>query len=498
MKPTIRLLYAEDNPQDADLTQAHFAEFAPEFELMVVGTGAACLELVQSSPPDVLLLDHHLPDIDSPAMLKTLHREAPGLPVVIVTGVGNEELVVHASRLGAASYVRKHGNYLETLPDQLRDVLAERHRQQSQGLVTAPQRILYVEHLVKDIDLTLRHFADAAPLFTVEVIQSCAEALARLARPPVYDLVLIDVRMPDQSGLDFVREARRRRLSLPPFIMISGTGEEDTAIAALKLGAADYIVKSEGYLNRLIYRIDHAIDHERLNQLNEALRADVAERKQSEANLYAHQMELKTQNLELRQIQEELSTAQARYFDLYDLAPVGYCTVSAKGLILQANLAASTLLGVDRGRLVKQSFHEFILKEDRDSYYLLCKQMVEGHTPQSCELRIVRDDGTPVWVALVAAVQNGDGAPVFRIVLTDITALKQAEEALRMSEENFHAIADYTVDVERWFGPDGKLLWVNPSVERLMGYSPEEVLALPDYFATLIAEEDRGLCAANF
>jgi hypothetical protein len=53
MNPTIRLLYAEDNPQDADLTRAHFADRAPDFDLQVVATGAACLEQVQRSPPDL-------------------------------------------------------------------------------------------------------------------------------------------------------------------------------------------------------------------------------------------------------------------------------------------------------------------------------------------------------------------------------------------------------------------------------------------------------------
>jgi DNA-binding response OmpR family regulator len=121
MNPTIRLLYAEDNPQDADLTRAHFAEQAPDFDLQVVATGAACLEQILRNPPDLLLLDHHLPDTDGVEMLKTLFRQAPGLPVVMVTGAGYEELVLRALRLGAATYVPKRGNYLESLPSLLRD-----------------------------------------------------------------------------------------------------------------------------------------------------------------------------------------------------------------------------------------------------------------------------------------------------------------------------------------------------------------------------------------
>ena len=96
--------------------------------------------------------------------------------------------------------------------------------------------------------------------------------------------------------------------------------------------------------------------------------------------LRVHQIELEMQNEELRRAQAELDAARARYFDLYDLAPVGYCTVSEKGLILEANLTAATLLGVARGALVKQPFSRFILKEDQDIYYLHRKQLFETHS----------------------------------------------------------------------------------------------------------------------
>ena len=67
------------------------------------------------------------------------------------------------------------------------------------------------------------------------------------------------------------------------------------------------------------------------------------------------------QNEELRRTQEELEASRARYFDLYDLAPVGYFTLSEQGLILEANLTAARLLGVARGALVKQPLSRFIL-----------------------------------------------------------------------------------------------------------------------------------------
>ncbi|MBI3649693.1 MAG: response regulator [Acidobacteria bacterium] len=297
MNPNIKVLYAEDNPQDAELTCAHFAEVAPDFAIEIVATGEQCLVRLRQQPFDLLLLDHHLPDMEGLEVLKSLVHSSLQIPVVLVTGVGDEELVVKALRLGAINYVPKQSDYLATLPDLLRDVLQEQHQKHRRGRFprTLPRRILYVEHLPMDIELTLRHFAAAAPHFAVEVVHTCSAALARLAQPHDYDLALIDLRMPDQSGLDFVREAKRLHLRLPPFIMVTSKGDDAAAIATLRLGAADYIAKREGYLDQLIYCIDHAIAHHRLNHLYEQLQSELSERIRAEA--------------ELRQTQEQLQRA---------------------------------------------------------------------------------------------------------------------------------------------------------------------------------------------
>jgi len=68
--------------------------------------------------------------------------------------------------------------------------------------------------------------------------------------------------------------------------------------------------------------------------------------------LQVHKIELEMQNDELRKAKRDLETSRAKYFDLFDLAPIGYFTVSEKGLILEANLRATRSLGVERDRLV--------------------------------------------------------------------------------------------------------------------------------------------------
>jgi PAS domain S-box-containing protein len=105
--------------------------------------------------------------------------------------------------------------------------------------------------------------------------------------------------------------------------------------------------------------------------------------------LRVHQIELEMQNEELRRTQTELKESRSRYFDLYDLAPVGYITLSETWLILEANLTATTLLGVTRSDLVKQSLARFILPEDQDIYYQYRKHNFTSAESRVCELRLV-------------------------------------------------------------------------------------------------------------
>ncbi|MGP1679430.1 MAG: hybrid sensor histidine kinase/response regulator [Burkholderiales bacterium] len=183
------------------------------------------------------------------------------------------------------------------------------------------------------------------------------------------------------------------------------------------------------------------------------------------------------QNEELRLSQVALDAARARYFDLYDMAPVGYCTLSEQGLILQANLAAASLLGVARGALDKRPISLFILNEDQDVYYLLRKKLLETGDPQSCELRMLKHDGTQFWVHLAAtAAHDADGAPEMRAVMSDITARKRAEEALLkalalqsaiFSSANFASIATDAKGIIQIF---------NVGAERMLGYAAADVI----------------------
>jgi two-component system cell cycle sensor histidine kinase/response regulator CckA len=143
--------------------------------------------------------------------------------------------------------------------------------------------------------------------------------------------------------------------------------------------------------------------------------------------LMVQKIELEMQNEDMRRTLQELEEARACHFDLYDLAPVGYLTLDEQGLILEANLRAATLLGVERGTLLKQPLSRYVSPEDRESYALQRKQLVETGTAQSRDVRMLHSDGSTFWAHLQAnPAQSGE----CWITLQDITELWQARQEL--------------------------------------------------------------------
>ncbi|MEI7437238.1 MAG: PAS domain S-box protein, partial [bacterium] len=196
--------------------------------------------------------------------------------------------------------------------------------------------------------------------------------------------------------------------------------------------------------------------------------------------LQVHQVELEIQNEELRQTHAVLTASQARYFDLYDLAPVGYLTLSGNGLIQEANLTAATLLGVARTALIQGTFISFVFKDDQDKFHRYLHQLgtapapAGAGQPQQCEVRLLRAQAAPFWAQLEATVMHdAAGVQGRNIVVIDITSRKLAEEALtKMSSlilesqriahlGSFEYVADTGITI--WSEEEFKIYGLDPS-----------------------------------
>jgi len=194
--------------------------------------------------------------------------------------------------------------------------------------------------------------------------------------------------------------------------------------------------------------------------------------------LDVHQIELEIQNEELRRAQAELELVRARYFDLYDLAPVGYCTISQDGEILEVNLTLSTLLRTTRNALAGQKIESFIHDEDQDIFYLHRKLLFETKYPQEWELQMLKKDGTLFWAHFVGtATQDEEDKPVYRVVINDITARKNTENLLRASEEKYRLITENVSDVISVYNlGKNQYTYISPSIVQLRGLTVEEAM----------------------
>lgn len=155
--------------------------------------------------------------------------------------------------------------------------------------------------------------------------------------------------------------------------------------------------------------------------------------------LQVHQIELEMQNETLRQTQFVMEESRDRYVDLYDFAPVGYLTLNNAGLIVEVNLTGAALLGVERQKLLRHRFAEFVTLQDRDSWHKHFSSALQQGGKQSCEMELLRRDGSTFHSHMDCLHLNGS---IARIAFSDISRRKQLENELRESRQLLRNLAD--------------------------------------------------------
>jgi len=116
-------------------------------------------------------------------------------------------------------------------------------------------------------------------------------------------------------------------------------------------------------------------------------------------------------------------------------------------------------------------------------------------TPEHHPISVYKDKRIAGWREnFVFRLPSGQVVAVY----DDVSALKRTQLVTRMTNECFRAIADYTYGWEVWVGPAGRVLWTNPAVERITGYSIKEITAMPDYPIPVVYKDDRDRMARAF
>ncbi|MHB8369944.1 MAG: sensor domain-containing protein [Leptospirales bacterium] len=187
--------------------------------------------------------------------------------------------------------------------------------------------------------------------------------------------------------------------------------------------------------------------------------------------LQIHQVELDMQNEELRRTQSALEESRNRYMDLYEFAPVGYVTLSREAIVKEINLSGSTLFGVDRNQMLNHRFATFVAPEDREEWYRNFQSVLSHEGEQSFELNLIHSNQTQFQAFVNCLPVSRGEMPVVRIAITDVSALKRAEEELRIA-----AIAFNSHEAMLLTDSKGVILRINEAFTHRTGYEKEMIV----------------------
>lgn len=157
--------------------------------------------------------------------------------------------------------------------------------------------------------------------------------------------------------------------------------------------------------------------------------------------LQVHQVELEIQIEELRSISSEACALRDRYADIYDFAPVSYCTLSAQGTIIDLNLAAAIMLGIKRSEQNKHRFAAFVAPPCLRAFNAFLAAVLTARSKKACEIALLPTRQRPEATVRIEAVADENGQEC-RMVVIDLSAERQAEKLLAEREHYLRTLLD--------------------------------------------------------
>jgi len=199
--------------------------------------------------------------------------------------------------------------------------------------------------------------------------------------------------------------------------------------------------------------------------------------------------ELEYQNLELQRVYGELEKTQSHYVELFQDAPMGYVVVDEENKILSANKMFARYFEGEIVDVKGKPITTLIHPDFQDQFYLLVKKVHKEKAKSSVLVRLNCKKET--FVKLECNIQKGNGKVYYRMGFLDVTREVINEEQLIESRERYRAVADYAYHWEYWQDPEGRLLYMSPSCERITGYSKYEFFDKPKLLEDIIHPDDK-------
>jgi PAS domain S-box-containing protein len=282
------------------------------------------------------------------------------------------------------------------------------------------------------------------------LVRSGSEALSALAESTP-KLMILDYSLPDTNGQSFIQTLKKQKLTLPPFIVMTGQSNDRVAVTMMKLGAHDYLIKDNLFLDILPEVIARVLmDIEQTAIL-----------KRTEERLNESQNELTRILNRLNDVVWSLSWPDCKTF--YYLSPS-----------VEKIYGHTIHEFIDEPRL----WHRCVHPEDRNLFNQIFRILREQHSAV-CEVRVVKPNGEIIWIQNRSQlIFDNQGNPVrAEGIITDITESKKAKALLEQSQERYRLITENTAEVI-WILNLSKMAftYVSPSIHTLRGMTPEEAV----------------------
>jgi PAS domain S-box-containing protein len=191
--------------------------------------------------------------------------------------------------------------------------------------------------------------------------------------------------------------------------------------------------------------------------------------------------------------EDELKEYKAKFKALFDNVSSGVAIYEARNdgedfVFVDFNPAAEEIEHIKKEELIGKSVTEVFPGVKEFGLFEVFRRVYKTGTPEHLPVSIYKDERITGWREnYVFRLPSGQVVAIY----DDVTARKRSELMTRMTDQCFRAIANYTYDWEVWVGPTSRVLWTNPAVKRVTGYSIKELMAMSDYPASVIYEEDR-------
>lgn len=191
---------------------------------------------------------------------------------------------------------------------------------------------------------------------------------------------------------------------------------------------------------------------------------------------------------------EQLKEYQEKFKVIFENVCSGVAIYEARDdgedfVFVDFNPAAEQIEHIKKEEIIGKSVVEVFPGVKEFGLFEVFQRVYKTGTPEHHPISVYKDERVAGWREnYVYRLPSGQIVAVY----DDVSARKRTELVARMTDQCFRAIADYTYDWEVWVGPPGRVLWTNPAVQRVTGYSIKEIMAMSDYPNSLIYEEDRG------